>query len=254
MKIVGIIPSRFESSRFPGKPLVEIKGKSMIQRVYEQAKKSTCITEVIVATDDQRIFDHVLAFGGKAMMTNSEHQSGTERCGEVVLNLEKKGVYYDVVVNIQGDEPFISPLQLDKVCKVFKEDDMAEIVTLVKKIENSEELFNPNVVKAVLCENEEGEYADILYFSRQPIPFYRGIDPKDWVMKHAYYKHIGVYAFLTEELYGILELEESPLEKSESLEQLRWLANHYTIQAVETDLETIGIDTPEDLEKIKDLA
>lgn len=250
MKILGIIPARYESSRFPGKPLVEIEGKTMIQRVYEQCKKAQLLHEVIVATDDERIFNHVKEFGGKVMMTSSEHQSGTERCGEVLIELEDEGEDFDVIVNIQGDEPFINPGQIDKVCQVFVEDDMAEIVTLIKKIETSSELFNPNVVKAVICEEEESDYPDVLYFSREAIPYLRGVEQKDWLNHHTFYKHIGIYAFNVEEFHGLLELEPAPLEKAESLEQLRWLSNHYTIQAVETNIETFGIDTPEDLEKV----
>lgn len=252
MKVLGIIPARYESTRFPGKPLVEIKGKTMIQRVYEQCQKAKLLTKIVVATDDERIYDHVHQFGGRAMMTSSKHQSGTERCGEVLVNLEDNGEDFDVVVNIQGDEPFIDPSQIDKVCQVFAESGMAEIVTLIKKIETSEELFNPNVVKAIIGEEIYGDYdpPEVIYFSREAIPHIRGIEKSKWLNHHVFYKHIGIYAFKVEELHGILDLDPNLLEKAESLEQLRWITNHYTIQAVKTNIETIGIDTPEDLAKL----
>lgn len=252
MKILAVIPARYASTRFPGKPLVEIDGKSMIQRVYEQCKQSTFINKVVVATDDERILNHVKSFGGAVMMTSDEHESGTERCGEVLMNLEDAGEDFDVVVNVQGDEPFIDPEQINKVCEVFKVDKDAEIATLAKKITSSEELFNENVVKVVMTDAEEGEIArDALYFSRNPIPFLRGSDKDNWLKEQDYYKHVGVYAFAVKDLHNVLELEKSPLEQSESLEQLRWIANHFTIQVVETDKETIGIDTPEDLTKLR---
>lgn len=251
MKILGIIPARYESTRFPGKPLVDIDGKTMIQRVYEQCKKAKLLTEVVVATDDERILNHVIGFGGKAIMTSTAHQSGTERCGEVLELMEDEEQFFDVVVNIQGDEPFINPKQIDRVCSVFKDDDLAEVSTLVKKIENEEELFNENVVKVVLVDEEEdSESRDALYFSRQPIPYQRGVDKKGWLKNHDYYKHIGIYAFKVDEFYEILELEESALERAEKLEQLRWIANHFTIQTLETDEDSRGIDTPEDLLKV----
>lgn len=251
LKILGIIPARYESTRFPGKPLVNINEKSMIQRVYEQCQKSTMLTKIVVATDDVRIFDHVHSFGGVAIMTKETHQSGTERCGEVLEILEEAGENYDILVNIQGDEPFINPKQIDLVCNAFLKDDSIEIATLVKQIDKEEELFNPNVVKAVLTDiDPEDETCDALYFSRQPIPYQRGVEEKEWLKNHKYYKHIGIYAFAVEEFYGILDLESSTLEKSESLEQLRWLSNHYTITVLETNYETFGIDTPEDLKKV----
>ncbi len=253
MKTLGIIPARHESSRFPGKPLADINGKSMIQRVYEQCSKAKSLNKVVVATDDKRIFNHVTSFGGEVMMTSDKHQSGTDRCGEVLLALEDEGEGYDVMVNIQGDEPFIDPKQIDLICSVFELDPTAEIATLVKRIQEKEELFNPNVVKAVLTEKEENtNLMDALYFSRQTIPYLRGVeDEEHWLMRHKFYKHIGIYGFNVEEFYGVLELKMSTLEQAESLEQLRWLENHYTVQALETTLETFGIDSPEDLEKAK---
>ena len=250
-KVIGIIPARYQSSRFPGKPLVDIKGKSMIRRVVEQCEKSKRLTKIVVATDDKRIYDHVLEFGGMAMMTGDFHQSGTERCGEVIEKLEQKGEYFDVVVNIQGDEPFISPIHIDKVCDILLNDDQAEIGTLAKRISSSSELFNENVVKVVLTEGEmNGEPKDALYFSRHPIPFVRGKEESLWLEHAEYYKHIGIYGFNIDEFYEIQSIEHSMLEKAESLENLRWLSHHFTIQVTEIEEDIIGIDTPQDLEKI----
>lgn len=250
-KVLGIIPSRYASTRFPGKPLVEIKGKSMIQRVYEQCKKAKRLNKVVVATDDKRIYDHVLEFGGMAMMTGENHQSGTERCGEVVEKLEDKKEFFDVVVNIQGDEPFISPSHIDKVCDIILFDDQAEIGTLAKRITTKKELFDENVVKVVLTEDEgNGEPRDALYFSRHPIPFVRGKEEEDWLNSADYYKHIGIYAFNIDEFYEIQDIEFSMLEKAESLENLRWLSHHFTIQISEIEEDIIGIDTLEDLKRV----
>ncbi len=252
-KVIGIIPSRYESTRFPGKPLVDIKGKSMIQRVYEQCEKSKRLTKVVVATDDKRIYDHVLDFGGLAIMTSDNHQSGTERCGEVIEKMEDRGEFFDVVVNIQGDEPFISPAHIDTVCEIILKDDQAEIGTLAKRITTEEELFNENVVKVAMTEDEKNEEArDALYFSRHPIPFVRGEKEENWLNSVDYYKHIGIYAFNIDEFYEIQDIEHSMLEKAESLENLRWLSHHFTIQVAEIKEDIIGIDTPEDLKKIID--
>lgn len=249
--VVGIIPSRYASTRFPGKPLVDIQGKSMIQRVYEQCLKADRLSKVIVATDDKRIYNHVLGFGGNVMMTSEKHQSGTERCGEVLEKLEDKEEYFDVVVNIQGDEPFISPEHINKVCDIILKDDQAEVGTLAKKITTEEELFNENVVKVVLTEDEgNDEPRDALFFSRHPIPFVRGEEKENWLSKASYYKHIGIYAFNVEEFYEIQEIEYSELEKAESLENLRWLSHHFTVQVSEIEEDIVGIDTPEDLKKI----
>ena len=234
-KIVGIIPSRYESSRFPGKPLIDIKGKSMIQRVYNQAKKAKALSDVIVATDDRRIFEHVTEFGGKVVMTSSDHPSGTDRCFEV---LQKSGDDFDIAVNIQGDEPMIKPEQIDLLVSCF-EDNEVKIATLVKPFENLSEIGNPNRIKVVLDKNKNA-----LYFSRSAIPFHqKGDTPK-------YYKHIGIYAYTSEILNEIVQLVPSVLEKTESLEQLRWLENGYRIQTKETEFETPNIDTPEDLNKV----
>jgi 3-deoxy-manno-octulosonate cytidylyltransferase (CMP-KDO synthetase) len=241
MKILGIIPARYGSTRFPGKPLVDIDGKTMIQRVYEQAKSCTNLTDVIVATDDERIFNEVIRFGGKVAMTANTHQSGTDRCAEVVNGLTEN---YDVVINIQGDEPFINPEQIKQLCNCFA-DSKTQIATLVKKISHSEDLFNENKVKAVLDKNNFA-----LYFSRNPVPYFRGEPKENWLNKHAYFKHIGIYGYQIAVLKEITQLNPSSLELTEGLEQLRWLENGYNIKVAETELEAIAIDTPEDLQKI----
>lgn len=238
MKFVGIIPARYESTRFPGKPLLIIKGKTMIQRVYENASKA--LSEVYVATDDDRIFEAVEAFGGKVVKTLASHQSGTDRCAEAAQKISKN-IDFDVVVNIQGDEPFIQAEQIELLKSCFQGD--AEIATLVKKIDSAEELFNPNRPKVVLDQNQHA-----LYFSRSPIPFIRGSEEKDWLLKTNFWAHIGMYAFKTNVLQDITKLDQGKLEVNESLEQLRWLENGYKIKTAETTTQSIGIDTPEDLE------
>lgn len=240
INIIGIIPSRYNSTRFPGKPLVDIDGKSMIQRVYEQAQKVTSFSKIIVATDDVRIEEHVKSFGGDVMMTSTEHQSGTDRCGEVVRKLKEN---YDVVVNIQGDEPFIQPEQLEKLITAFG-DEKTQIATLAIKLKNSDDIFNPNIVKVVFSVSGNASY-----FSRNPIPYNRNSEKENWINTTNYYKHLGIYAFRSDILRKINTLQQSTLEKAESLEQLRWLENDFKIKVVETDIDTIGIDTPEDLAK-----
>ena len=239
MKIIGIIPSRYASTRFPAKSLAIIKGKSMIQRVYEQAQQSSALNEVVVATDHQEIYDHVQKFGGSVCMTKTDHVSGTDRCYEALILQRKK---YDYVINIQGDEPFIQPTQIDLLAG--KLDGITEIATLVKQLETEEQLFNPNVVKAVLNATSEA-----LYFSRSPIPHIRNVTSEYWVHKHKFFKHIGMYAYRTDVLERLTTLSVSSLEKAESLEQLRWLENGFKITVAETTTETIGIDTPEDLHR-----
>lgn len=240
MSILGIIPARHASTRFPAKPLVALDGKSMIRRVYEQAKKSTSLSKVVVATDHEEIFNHVIAFGGEACMTSADHASGTDRCFEVLM---KETVPFDYVINVQGDEPFIAPQQIDLLASLL--DGKTELATLIKKIDSVEQLFNPNLVKAVINKNSEA-----LYFSRAPIPWFRNLEQVEWVTHHTYYKHIGMYAYRKDVLEKITQLGISALEKTESLEQLRWLENGYKIKVKETHIETIGIDTPEDLEKV----
>jgi 3-deoxy-manno-octulosonate cytidylyltransferase (CMP-KDO synthetase) len=241
MKIIGIIPARFASTRFPGKPLIDIGGKTMIQRVYEQAKKSSLLTDVIVATDDDRILKHVISFGGKAVMTNESHQSGTDRCFEAVQKFDASA---DIVINIQGDEPFIHPEQIDLIISCFN-DQETQIATLVKKVNSNDELFNKNIPKVVLNKNKEA-----IYFSRQTIPFIRGENESEWLDKNVFYKHIGIYAYRTSVLAEITALKQSPLELAEALEQLRWIENGYKLKVEITDFESVAIDSPEDLKKL----
>ena len=241
MKIVGIIPARYASVRFPGKPLVDIAGKSMIQRVYEQAKKSKSLSDVIVATDDSRIQNHVATFGGNVIMTKESHQSGTDRCFEAIQTFSASA---DIVINIQGDEPFIHPEQIDLAASCF-DSDKVQIATLVKKISTYEELLNINTPKVVLNNNEEA-----IYFSRQIIPHLRGKLQGQWLNYHTFFKHIGIYAYTTKILAEITELKQSPLELAEGLEQLRWIQNGYKIKTKITDFESIAVDVPDDLKKL----
>jgi len=241
MKFLGIIPARYASSRFPGKPLVDMLGKTMIQRVYEQVVG--ILDDVYVATDDQRIFDAVEAFGGKVVMTSENHRSGTDRCYEAFTKI---GEGYDVIVNIQGDEPFIKPSQIQLLQTCFR-DRSTQIATLVKPYSSNvgyNVLANPNTPKVVINKNMQA-----LYFSRSIIPFVRNKDFTEWTSAHTYYKHIGLYAYKADVLKEITALPPSSLEKAESLEQLRWLENGYVVKVGVTDEETIGIDTPEDLTK-----
>jgi 3-deoxy-manno-octulosonate cytidylyltransferase (CMP-KDO synthetase) len=239
MKILGIIPSRYASTRLPAKPLVMIKGKSMVQRVYEQASKSKLLSKVVVATDHQEIFDHVKGFGGEVCMTSTDHASGTDRCFEA-LDLQQER--YDYVINVQGDEPFIQPDQIDLLASAL--DGKTEIATLVKAIVALDELVNPSEAKVVV--NRRGE---ALYFSRSMIPFINKAPQEQWLEKHIFYKHVGMYAYRCDVLKEISRLAVSLLEKAESLEQLRWLENGFRVTVVETQTETFAIDTPADLEK-----
>ncbi|MBK5278515.1 MAG: 3-deoxy-manno-octulosonate cytidylyltransferase [Bacteroidia bacterium] len=239
MKILGIIPARYASTRFPAKPLADIAGQSMIERVYNQVKKSKSIEKVIVATDHPQIVEHVLSFGGDVCMTSESHVSGTDRCFEVLTKQKNK---FDYVINIQGDEPFIAPSQVDLLASML--DGKTELATLSKKIEDVDELLSPNVVKLVLNKDLEA-----LYFSRSPIPHIRNIAQEKWLSNYTFYKHIGMYGYRADILAEITKLGMSSLEKSESLEQLRWLENGYCIKVAETMEETIGIDTPEDIER-----
>lgn len=237
MKVLGIIPARYASSRFPGKPLADIRGKSMIQRVYEQARKAESLNQVVVATDHDQIFNHVSRFGGQVCMTGKHHKSGTDRCFEALTQLKEK---FDYVINIQGDEPFIQPEQINALASAL--DGQTEIATLVKVIEERDQLFNPNVVKAVA-----DVHGRALYFSRSPIPYARNIPHDEWIDAHKYHKHIGMYGYRVDVLERITGLEPTALELTESLEQLRWLENGMTIRVIETIYDSIGIDSPEDL-------
>jgi len=241
MKVLGVIPARYQSTRFPGKPLVDIGGKTMIQRVYEQCEKCSDLDDVIVATDDNRIFDHVNSFG-KAVMTSASHESGTDRCAEVMEIIDGD---FDYVVNIQGDEPFISPSQISLLINEVSSS-RGELGTLVKVIDDDETLFNNNTPKVVLSKD-----GNALYFSRETVPHLRGVDKKDWINKFTFYKHIGIYAYRTDVLREVVKLEQGSLEQIEKLEQLRWLENGYKIKVGITKEESIGIDVPEDLEKIR---
>jgi 3-deoxy-manno-octulosonate cytidylyltransferase (CMP-KDO synthetase) len=240
MKILALIPARYASTRFPAKALADINGKSMIRRVYEQARQADSLSRVVVATDDERILAHVLDFGGEVVMTGTHHQSGTDRCQEALTVL---GESFDYVVNIQGDEPFIQPRQIDLLTSVL--DSTTELATLVKAITDPQVLFNPNSPKVVVSQTGEA-----LYFSRQPIPYQRDRPSADWLAHHRYFKHIGLYAYRTDILAQITQLAPSLLERTEALEQLRWLENGFRIRVVETDLESYGVDTPEDLLQI----
>lgn len=243
MRIIGIIPARYESSRFPGKPLADIKGKPMIQRTWEQAKKA--LDTVVVATDDERIRKAVDTFGGIAVMTSADHRSGTDRCAEAAgLFSSITGIEYDAVINIQGDEPFIQPEQIELLAGCFDEPEV-RIATLMKKIDAQADIFNPNYPKVI---SDKKGYA--IYFSRSPIPYVRNKDQDEWLHSHKFYRHLGMYGYRTDILLEITRLEPSSLEIAESLEQNRWLENGYPIRIKETELDTISIDTPEDLEKI----
>ena len=245
-QFAAVIPARYSSSRFPGKPLVLIGNKPMIQRVYEQARK--ILEMVYVATDDKRIFETVLNFGGKAIMTSPDHLSGTDRCAEAVTKINSEtDKIIDIVINIQGDEPFIKPEQINLVMKCFV-DETVELATLVRKVKPGEDIFNPNQPKVIL--NLKG---DAIYFSRTAIPFIRDTEMSDWSRKHVFYKHIGLYAYRTETLKKITSLSRTPLEISESLEQNRWIENGYRIRTAVTLWESISIDTQDDLEKAKKL-
>ncbi|MCX6252472.1 MAG: 3-deoxy-manno-octulosonate cytidylyltransferase [Bacteroidetes bacterium] len=245
MNILGIIPARFASSRFPGKPLSMIYGKSMIQRVYDRVSRCQLLSDIIVATDDERIYDHVAGFGGKVLMTSQHHQSGTERCNEVVDTLfRREHKQFDVIINIQGDEPFINPEQITQLAECFQ-DSRVELSTLIKKITTGDDLDNPNVVKVII-----DNYAKAIYFSRFPVPFLRGIKKENRLPQHIFYKHIGIYGYTPVILRKITSLPESSLERAESLEQLRWLENGFSIHTRKTEFESIAIDTPDDLLQI----
>lgn len=239
--IAGIIPARYASTRFPGKALADIGGKSMIQRVYEQAAKSPALSTLVVATDDQRIYDHVAAFGGKVVMTAAHHPSGTDRCYDALLQLDPAIQY---VINIQGDEPFIDPEQVNELAAVLR-DGSTELATQMIPVATHEELFDKGEVKIVLNDRQEA-----LYFSRMVIPFIKGVDETEWHQHHTYYRHVGMYAYRRDILERITALPVSPLEKAESLEQLRWLEHGFRIKCVPTKYESHCIDTPEDLERM----
>ena len=236
MEIIAIIPARYASTRFPGKPLAKLAGKPVIQHVYEKVTQT--LPDTWVATDDQRIYETVEDFGGKAIMTRPDHKSGTDRIQEAV---DKIGTKADIIVNIQGDEPFIQTSQIETICKLF-EDPNTQIATIGKYFTDTQALINPNSPKIVTDVN-----GFALYFSRSVIPFIRGIDKDLWLQHFKFIKHLGIYAYQRNVLKAITQLPQSPLEMAESLVQLRWLQNGYRIKVGLTNIETIGIDTPEDL-------
>jgi 3-deoxy-manno-octulosonate cytidylyltransferase (CMP-KDO synthetase) len=244
---IGVIPARYGSTRFEGKPLVSILGKSMIQRVYEQAQQSQILEKIIVATDDHRIFDHVKKFGGEVCMTRASHPSGTDRIAEVVAQLQNQSKPYDpkVIVNIQGDEPLIDPNDIDCLAELFFKNRALEIATLVSPCKTIKELENENIVKAIL-----NKKAEAIYFSRLAIPYYKSAKNKIGLKQMSYFKHKGIYAYTASALLKISQLAPCDLEKAESLEQLRWIFNGYKIQTASSANESIGVDMPEDIKKI----
>ena len=241
MKFIAIIPARYASTRFPGKPLAILGGKPVIQRVYEQAV--SVLPEAYVATDDERIFQAVESFGGRAVMTRADHKSGTDRIEEAATKI---GTDADVIINIQGDEPFIQASQINTLMQLFESTE-TQIGTLGKPFENMEAVSNPNSPKIV---TDRRGFA--LYFSRSVIPYVRGQEQATWLSHYPYLKHLGIYAYRREVLREVTQLPQSPLEKAESLEQLRWLENGYRIRVGITDVETVGIDTPEDLQRAEE--
>ena len=241
MKFIGLIPARYASTRFPGKPLALLRGKPVIQRVYEQV--ASVLDDACVATDDERIFDCVKNFGGKVVMTRTDHKSGTDRIEEAI---EKIGGDYDVIVNIQGDEPFIQKSQIETVCRCF-DDEKTQIATLGKPFTDMDAVANPNSPKIVIDNNSFA-----MYFSRSIIPFVRGKEQAEWLQHYPFLKHLGIYAYRRDVLRQITQLPQSSLEIAESLEQLRWLQNGFKIKVGLTDVETVGIDTPDDLKRAEE--
>ena len=244
MQTIGIIPARYASTRLPGKPLLDIAGKSMIQRVYEQAIQAKLLSKVIVATDDERIIQEVKSFGGLVQMTDQSHASGTDRCAEVAKHFQDIGA----IVNIQGDEPFIDPLQIDLLITRLQDKEV-QIATLVRKFQTTAALLNPNTAKVVLNERQEA-----MYFSRSPIPYLRGVSPSLWLERATYYQHIGIYGYKRATLLEITQLPQGQLERIESLEQLRWLENNYPISVALTEKTSFGVDTIENLEEARLMA
>ena len=244
--IIGIIPARYGSTRFPGKPLANIGGKSMIQRVLEQASQATSLSKIVVATDDERIAKAVRQLGGEAIMTRTDHPSGTDRCWEAYYRLVEDGEIDDdpsnYVINIQGDEPFLNPAQIDELAAIL--DGTVELATQMTSVDSAELLHDPKEAKITVNERNEA-----LYFSRSPIPYLWRVDPAEWHKHHAYHRHVGLYAYRADILGKITELPPSPLEQAESLEQLRWLEAGYRIKLVETNYQTPSVDDPADIEK-----
>lgn len=241
MKFIGIIPARYASTRFPGKPLALLGGKPVIQHVYE--KVAAVLEAAYVATDDERIYDVVKSFGGQVVMTRTDHKSGTDRIEEAI---EKIGGEWDVVVNVQGDEPFVAKSQLDTICHCY-DDPTTQIATLGKPFESMEAVQNPNSPKIVV-----DNMGFAMYFSRSVIPYVRGKEKSSWLTHYPFLKHLGIYAYRKDVLRQVTQLPQSSLEIAESLEQLRWLQNGFKIKVGTTDVETVGIDTPQDLERAEE--
>jgi 3-deoxy-manno-octulosonate cytidylyltransferase (CMP-KDO synthetase) len=244
VKILGIIPARYASTRFPAKLLQKIADKTIIELVYRQCEKSVSLDKVVVATDHALIFDEIKRIGGNVVMTSTKHQSGTDRCAEALVLVEKEKDYFDFVVNIQGDEPLISPHTIDALCRSLV--DKSEIASVYKEIDSLESLQNQNQVKVII-----NDFGHAIYFSRTPIPFLRDVSPAKWMVHHRFFKHLGIYAFRTDILKKIVTFPIGQLEKLEKLEQLRWLSKGLTISMVETQEESIGIDTQEDYLRLK---
>lgn len=240
MKILGVIPARYASTRFPAKALVDIKGKPMVQWVYEHCLEAKLLSKVIIATDHESIAEAIEGFGGNYVLTKPEHPSGTDRCWEAYLKADER---FDYVINIQGDEPFINPDQIDTLAQLL--DGEVQLATLVKQFKDIDLLLSPNTAKVVLNTENEAQY-----FSRSPIPYLRNYPQSEWLNNHTFWKHIGIYAYRTDILQAITKLPQGNLEKAESLEQLRWLENGYQIKVAETQHESISIDTPEDLQTL----
>ncbi|SOD79902.1 3-deoxy-manno-octulosonate cytidylyltransferase [Spirosoma fluviale] len=245
--IIGIIPARYGSSRFPGKPLADIGGKTMIQRVLEQASKATSLSKVVVATDDDRIAEAVRRLGYEAVMTRTDHPSGTDRCYEAYDRLVTDGIItgnsLDYVLNIQGDEPFLDPAQIDELAAIL--DGSVELATQMATVDSATMLHDPKEAKIVINDQNEA-----LYFSRSAVPYLWGVEPDQWHAQHAYHRHVGLYAYRVDVLEKLTQLPPSPLERAESLEQLRWLEAGYRIKLVATNFQTPSVDSPEDIEKI----
>lgn len=241
MNILGIIPARWASSRFPQKVLADIGGKSMVQRVYEQSAQAKKLNKVVIATDHPEIEEHVSSFGGEACMTNPNHPSGTDRCREA---LDQQAETYDYVINIQGDEPFVHPEAIDELASLL--DGQTQLGTLVSEIHDASVLTNPNMMKVVFNTQQEA-----IYFSRTAIPYLRDVPPEQWLSHHTFYKHVHLYAYRADVLREITQLPVSSLEKAESLEQLRWIENGYTIKVGLTQHESLSVDTLADLEQAK---
>ena len=238
MKVLGIIPARYGSTRLPGKPMIKVKGKTIIQRVYERVARAEVLDLAVVATDDVRIFNHVKKFGGNAIMTRQVHRSGTMRCGEVIEHITEAGL----IINVQGDEPLINPGEIDRLGRFMLDSQDKLIGTLVKRIDRQEDLNDPSVAKVVMDEERR-----VLYFSRSAIPHVRNYPIEQWLDHGEFFKHIGLYAYTRRALQGLATLKSSHLEESELLEQLNWLYHGYEIHALETEVESLGIDTQEDV-------